>query len=245
MVSTSGRHVVAATAAVLDIAGTMSPPAAFANGLDSYARTHLVDTVVRPGAAVREVVADVVADVRRAVGRSDADVRDVAQVLERWSDEDRKVAPLRTLQGLICQQGFAAGELTGTVFPDVPPALARWRAAGVPLYVYSSCPVRVQRLWFAHCVEADLASAFTAHFDTRNTGAKTQAAAYVRIAEALDSAAEKLVFLSDTCAELDAARTAGWSTIGVRRRGEVHIELGDHPSINSLDGLDLAADRSG
>ncbi|UPK75802.1 acireductone synthase [Nocardioidaceae bacterium SCSIO 66511] len=236
----NGRQLVAAAGVVLDIAGTMSPSAEFTRGPYSYARTRLINTVVRPEAELREVVADVVADVRRVVGRSEADVHEVAQVLERWSDEGRAVAPLSTLQNAICRRGFVSGELRGSVFPDVHGTLVRWQAAGVPLYVYSSWAAPVQQQWFSYSDEAGVASLFSGHFDSRTTGVKTQPAAYTRIAGVLNSPPENLVFLSAARGALDAASTAGWSTVGVRRPGEAQDDLGDHPGVTSFDELDLS-----
>src|SRR5262249_24020954 len=43
-------------------------------------------------------------------------------------DRDRKSTALKSLQGKIRKAGFESGELKGTLFPDVPEALARWAA---------------------------------------------------------------------------------------------------------------------
>lgn len=53
-------------------------------------------------------------------------------------DADRKTPALKTLQGHIWTEGFATGELTCPLFPDVAPALRRWAGAGIKLYIYSS-----------------------------------------------------------------------------------------------------------
>jgi len=46
----------------------------------------------------------------------------------------------------------------------------------------------------------------------------------------------RIVFLSDVTAELDAAREAGWHTVGVRRPGEPHYNrgVGDHLEVASF-----------
>jgi enolase-phosphatase E1 len=53
------------------------------------------------------------------------------------------------------------------------------------------------------------------------------------------------VFLSDVTAELEAARQAGWHTVGVRRPGEPHYArgVGDHLAIASFAELDLSGDH--
>jgi enolase-phosphatase E1 len=43
-------------------------------------------------------------------------------------------------------------------------------------------------------------------------------------------------------AELDAAQTAGWRTVGVRRAGEPYhgADFGDHPTVTTFDDVQLA-----
>jgi len=53
-------------------------------------------------------------------------------LLELWMDEDRKIAPLKALQGMIWADGYASGELTGRVYADAAAALGAWRDAGIP-----------------------------------------------------------------------------------------------------------------
>jgi len=50
-----------------------------------------------------------------------------------------------------------------------------------------------------------------------------------------------LLFLSDLTAELDAARAAGWHTIGVRRPGEPNDRtgVGDHHEVASFAAIEL------
>ena len=45
--------------------------------------------------------------------------------------------------------------------------------------------------------------------------------------------------------ELDAARTAGWHTVGVRRRGDQYYDqgVGDHLAVHSFDEIDLSGDE--
>ncbi len=42
-------------------------------------------------------------------------------------DRDRKSTGLKSLQGKIWEEGYRAGDLQGEVYPDVLPALERWR----------------------------------------------------------------------------------------------------------------------
>ena len=127
--------------------------------------------------------------------------------LHRLADgSDRKSPGLKTLQGLIWQEGFESGELHGQVYPDVPPALERWRAHGLEIYIYSSGSVLAQQLLFGSTDAGDLTPFLNGYFDT-GVGAKTSAASYRAIAAAVHASnRRRLLFVSDVAAELDAAR---------------------------------------
>jgi enolase-phosphatase E1 len=131
-------------------------------------------------------------------------------------DRDRKSTALKSLQGRLWQEGYRAGQLRGQVYEDVPRAFARWRGQGRRLAIFSSGSVLAQRLLFVSTPAGDLTPFLEACFDT-TVGAKTAPASYLRIAEALALEAERILFLSDTAGELDAARAAGrWTGLAVR-----------------------------
>jgi enolase-phosphatase E1 len=223
---------------VLDIEGTTSSTSSVHSGLYDYARPRLavwIDT--HPG---DPEVRDAVAQVRAEAGLpEDATTADVVRVLRGWMDGDVKATPLKTLQGQIWATGFAEGDLIAHFFPDVPPALRSWHAGGIKLAVFSSGSVRSQQPWFRHSDAGDLAILVEEYFDTVNAGPKREAASYHRIAEALGASGDRLLFLSDVPAELDAASAAGWRTTGVRRPGEPseNAGFGAHPTIASFGEL--------
>jgi enolase-phosphatase E1 len=134
----------------------------------------------------------------------------------RFMDEDRKDTALKAIQGLIWEDGYARGELIAPVYDDVAPALRAWRSAGIRLAVYSSGSVHAQRLLFAHTTAGDLTPLFEAYFDT-TTGPKQEAASYAKIAAALAVSPADVLFLSDTPAEIAAARAAGLAAIEIAR----------------------------
>jgi 2,3-diketo-5-methylthio-1-phosphopentane phosphatase len=225
-------------AVVVDIEGTTSSTDFVTATLFPYARERFATYVAahRESPALRARVDEV----RREIGEPDGDDARVIAALEQWSDADRKFAPLKTIQGWIWQEAFAHGELTSHFYPDVVPALRRWNAAGLTLAVFSSGSVDAQRAWFAHSPDGDLSPLIRANFDTENAGPKREADSYRKIAAELACAPEAILFLSDVTAELDAARAAGWSTIGVRRAGEPSFDagVGDHREINSFADLE-------
>lgn len=151
-------------------------------------------------------------------------------------DRDRKSTGLKSLQGKIWEEGYRAGDLRGEVYPDVAPALARWRAQGKEIAIFSSGSVQAQRDLFAHSTAGDLTDAIRAYFDT-TTGPKTGVQSYVHIAAALHHAPAEVLFLSDVAAELDAARAAGMQTaLCVRAPGSTP-PTGEHPVIQAFDQL--------
>jgi len=151
-------------------------------------------------------------------------------------DQDRKTTPLKTLQGWIWENGYETGELRPQLFADVPPAFARWRAAGRDICIYSSGSVLAQKLLFSHTEAGDLTRFIRDYFDT-HVGAKREAASYKRIAASLDCPAASVVFVSDVVAELDAARKAGFATRLCIRPGNPPQPPSAHEMIRSFESF--------
>ncbi|MFC9629632.1 acireductone synthase [Streptomyces mirabilis] len=226
-------------AVVLDIEGTTSATGFVVDVLYPYSRS-------RFGALLSErsgdpAVARATAQVRELIAEPDADAARVEKALNGWLDEDRKATPLKTLQGIIWSEGFARGDLVSHFYEDVVPALRAWHAAGVRLHVYSSGSVAAQRAWFRSSPEGDLLPLVEGLYDTENAGPKQEPTSYATIAAALGTAPDRLLFLSDRPGELDAARAAGWRTVGVRRPGEPYYEqgVGDHPQAGTFDEITI------
>jgi enolase-phosphatase E1 len=155
-------------------------------------------------------------------------------------DRDRKSTGLKSLQGKIWEEGYRSGELRSEVYPDVPPALERWRQEGVDVAIFSSGSVQAQRSLFRNTAAGDLTSLIRAYFDT-TTGPKTAPQSYTLIAESLKRSPSEVLFISDVPAELDAARTAGMQTaLCVRAPGSVPLAQG-HFVIHAFDQLDEKA----
>jgi enolase-phosphatase E1 len=149
-------------------------------------------------------------------------------------DRDRKSTGLKSLQGRIWEEAYRAGDLKGEVYPDVPPALERWRRQGIDIAIFSSGSVQAQRSLFANTAGGDLTPFIRAYFDT-TTGPKTAPESYARIAAALERSPSEVLFLSDIGAELDAALAAGMQTaLCVRKVGEAPAG-GAHPVIRAFD----------
>ncbi|MFL6291956.1 MAG: acireductone synthase [Thermoanaerobaculia bacterium] len=151
-----------------------------------------------------------------------------ADYARRLMAEDRKSTGLKLLQGVIWEEGYRMGELSSHVFPDVPPALAAWKSAGLRLRIFSSGSVHAQKLLFAHTEAGDLTPLFEGYHDT-TTGPKREAASYAAIAQAYALPAGEILFLSDVREELDAAAGAGMRTGMLVRPGNRPAEPGAHP----------------
>ena len=63
-------------------------------------------------------------------------------------------------------RGYRARELTSDVYPDVRPAIERWKSRALVVAIYSSGSALAQRLLFAHTHEGDLTPLFSGFFDT-------------------------------------------------------------------------------
>ncbi|MCC8244011.1 acireductone synthase [Saccharothrix luteola] len=216
---------------VLDIEGTLSATDQVLVTLYDYARPRLGPWIDQHGDD--PAVAEAVAQIRELSG-VDGGTDELVRVLHGWMDADQKVTPLKTLQGLIWQRGYAEGDLVAEFFPDVVPALREWHAEGTKLAVFSSGSVAGQVAFFAHTTDGDLTSLFEFHFDTVNAGPKREASSYLKIASVLGST--DITFYSDVPAELHAAAEAGWRTVGVARPGEPYgdADFGPHRTVQAL-----------
>jgi enolase-phosphatase E1 len=235
---------VAVRAVLVDIEGTTSAISFVHDVLFPYAREAL-PAFLHGNAGDEDVRREIEATAAEA-GLDPADLDAIADTLRRWIDEDRKATPLKALQGLIWEHGYATGAYRAHVYDDAVEALEAWHAAGLRLYVYSSGSVHAQKLFFRHSVAGDLLPLFSGHFDT-TTGPKREAVSYRRIATAIGLPAEAILFLSDVPEELDAAKAAGMQTTWVVRENEGRHTLAEaaraaHPAVAHL--TDLAPTRT-
>jgi enolase-phosphatase E1 len=237
---------------VLDIEGTTTPIEFVYQVLFPFARAHLTEYLEREWAsescrAALALLSDEhAADVDIARDQAPpawvdegeplaARIASTAAYVGWLMDRDRKSPGLKALQGEIWRSGYRSGELRGQVFPDVPPALERWRAQQLDVCIYSSGSVLAQRLLFQTTDAGDLTRLLTGYFDT-GIGPKTSPDSYRRIAEALGAPATHLLFISDVTSELDAASAAGLRTLlCVRPSNLKPAHEHSHPVIRTFD----------
>ncbi len=224
------------TRAILtDIEGTTTPISFVTEVLYPYARERLPQFLRER--AHDAAVAKIVAEVQAETGR-ELDLEGVIAQLLAWMDADRKVAPLKDLQGMIWEQGYNEGALTTQMYEDAARWLKQWHAAGLGLYVFSSGSVEAQQAIFAHTDHGDLGTLFSGNFDTR-IGHKRMPEAYHRIAASIGLPPKEIMFLSDVRQELDAARRAGMMTTWLVREGAPAGPAAAHRQARSFDGVRL------
>jgi len=179
-----------------------------------YAQAHLTEFIAyhRDEPDVVKALRDTALD----AGEPDADEVRIIEILREWMRADRKMTPLKSLQGLIWRDGYTKTGLRGHVYPDAAAGLQRWHAAGIKLYVYSSGSIEAQKLLFGNSTAGNLLGLFDGFFDT-TTGSKTDPASYRRIAAEIGMAGDAILFLSDREAELDAAQKAGLEVACIAR----------------------------
>ncbi len=215
-----------------DIEGTTSSLSFVKDVLFPYARERMAQ-FVREHAndpAVRKLLDDV----RQMMdGRAD-DEKVIAQLIQ-WIDEDRKITPLKALQGMIWERGFKQGDFKGHVYEDAVRNLKQWQARGIRLYVFSSGSVQAQKLLFAHTGYGDLTPLFSGYFDT-TVGAKKETSSYHKIAQSIGLAPGDILFLSDIKEELDAAHEAGMQTAWLLRDSALGGAAG-HIKVSNFDEI--------
>lgn len=226
---------------LLDIEGTTSSVKFVYEVMFPYARRELDAYLSRAwnteaSAAACEQIARDAGGPSLAVWTGDKDpLQAITAEVIRLMDADVKATGLKQLQGLIWRAGFESGQMVAHVYPDVPPALAAWRAAGLDLRIYSSGSVDAQRLFFGHTECGDLLPLFSGHYDTQ-IGGKREPASYTAIAQDWRLPPGDVLFLSDIAAELDAAQAAGMQT-GLVLRPDNEPQPKGHPRIASFGEL--------
>jgi len=223
-------------AILTDIEGTTSSLAFVKDVLFPYARKHLPAFVHRHNSEpeVRNLLNDVCTEAGKTL-----DDAGIIEQLEQWMDEDRKVTPLKTLQGMVWEEGYRNGDFTGHIYADATARLREWRERKIRLFVFSSGSIAAQKLLFGHSDYGDLTPLFSGYFDT-HMGSKREAASYRAILNVIGMPGSDVLFLSDTAAELDAAREAGLHTMQLVRPGTDFAP--GHAQAGSFDEIILPGD---
>ena len=219
-------------AVVTDIEGTTTSLSFVKDVLFPYAREHMQAFVGQH--ADDPKVREQLDAVCKEVGNDLSDQQIVAQLVQ-WIDEDKKITPLKALQGMIWESGYKSGDYTGHVYDDAVVYLKQWHAQGIKLYVFSSGSVQAQKLIYGYSDAGDLTPLFSGYFDTR-IGSKREVSAYQHIVQEIGEPADNVVFLSDIKEELDAAKAAGMQTVWLARDTEIN-PMADHKQVKNFNEI--------
>jgi enolase-phosphatase E1 len=215
---------------LLDIEGTVSPIRFVYDEMFPYARREIPGYVQAHwgdpsfSGTVDAIADDVGLESSKEWMESEqrAGAQAVIDVAIGMMDADKKATGLKRLQGEVWQAGFESGELVAQLFPDVFPALQRWKEQGLDVRIYSSGSVKAQLLFFRYTEVGDLLSLLGGHYDT-TTGPKKEAASYTAIAGQFELEPPQVLFCSDLVDELNAARDAGMKTLLCMRPGNAEV----------------------
>lgn len=185
-----------------------------------------------------EVVSTAFSEIKSIVSQEEGielqSTDEIIRKLESWCKQDRKITPLKTLQGLLWKIGYEQGVLKGHVYEDVPISLDKWNQMNLKLGVFSSGSVEAQKLIFGYSEKGDLTKYFSNYFDTK-TGMKRETETYSKIARIIHVNPDKILFLSDIAEELKAADQAGFQTIQLVRPGTKSSWIKSVSSFTEID----------
>lgn len=202
-----------------DIEGTTTAITFVADELFPYFRANINDLLaLKSNPIVKEAFESTVQLALSEDNQTIQSDEEICAILHRWSMEDRKITPLKTVQGVLWEKGYKDGVLKGHVYQDVAPTFTSWKNNDIALAVFSSGSIAAQKLLFGYSTAGDLTPLFSAYFDT-TIGGKKETITYRKIAQQLAIEPQDILFLSDIPAELIAAKDAGVQTIQLVRPG--------------------------
>ena len=212
---------------LLDIEGTLCPISFVSEVLFPYARQRIAqflsDVWANPEWAA------CIEELRKLASAEGADFSNAAEAAgfcEGLIAADRKVTPLKDMQGRIWRSGYEAGELTGAFFDEAVQSIKAFAAMGTKVYIYSSGSREAQRLMFQYSTHGDLRQYISGYFDT-TAGGKLAHASYENISKSIGvdlrpgsaDASAGCMFVTDVLGEATAAMTAGWTGVLIKRPG--------------------------
>lgn len=218
-------------AILTDIEGTTTSISFVHDTLFPYAKNHVEEYLSLHSSEPSLI--KIISEVKQIENIPDATLDQVAEILLTWMKQDKKITPLKTLQGMMWKSGFEQGNFQGHVYEDAFKQLNYWKESGFALYVYSSGSIAAQKLLFSHSTYGDLSPLFSGYFDTQ-VGGKKESTSYQEIAKQLNLAPAKILFLSDVVEELDAAKTAGMQTKLIVRGVSTTPVNCNHPSATNF-----------
>jgi len=223
-------------AILMDIEGNVSPISFVREVLFPYSKEK-IEQFVKQNLNNPELK-KILEQVKKIEGK-DLSTDEIIKILKRWIDEDRKIAPLKDIQGLIWKGGFESGELKAHLYEDAYKKIKEWKQKGYRLYIYSSGSVQAQKLFFSHTNYGDLTGYFDGYFDTK-TGNKKEKQSYIKIAQTIGLKPDQIIFLSDNPDEIKAAAQSGMIVYRLVRPNDAeYINDFPHPQVKDFYEVDI------
>ncbi|MBL1211278.1 acireductone synthase [Geminocystis sp. GBBB08] len=201
-------------AILTDIEGTTSSISFVQDILFPYAYNKIADFLAQNWN--NELVKKSVLEVATLENLRDYNHQQITAILRKWIKGDRKITPLKDLQGIIWEEGYKNGDYCSHIYEDAYKQLSFWHSKNIPIYIYSSGSIYAQKLFFGYSEYGDLLNLFSGFFDT-TIGNKKESKSYKNITNYLKLNSDEIIFLSDVEAELNAALSIGMSTVWVIR----------------------------
>ena len=203
-------------AMLLDVEGAAVPLSFVTQALGSVARERLGAYIAEH--AGDEEIEEALEETGRLMGGFDLKPHEAEALLLRWMKQGRNATPLKTIQGRIWRDYFAAGSVASELYPDVTECLKSWASSGLRLFGYSSVSVLAQKLLLNRSAFGDLGGLFEDFFDT-SVGQKNEPASYREICERLALPGASIMVVASNAEELEAATSAGLATALIARDG--------------------------
>jgi enolase-phosphatase E1 len=215
-----------------DIEGTTTSISFVHDTLFPYAKEHIGSFLVEHSKDPK--VDTLINEIVEIAHLEDRSIEKVVVQLQEWMEQDKKITPLKTLQGMMWKNGYEIKAFQGHVYQDAYLGINRFQQMGLSIYVYSSGSTDAQKLLFGHSTFGDMTPLFSGYFDTK-IGGKKDPLSYQKIAHELQTPTERILFLSDSKEEIDAASKVGMKTVLFDR--EKAIPISERMSISSFDEI--------
>ncbi len=223
-------------ALLVDIEGTISPISFVKNVMFPYSERELEKFLKEN--KDKEEIKKIISDIKKEIGE-ELTLDGIIEVLKDWIHSDKKISPLKELQGYIWEAGFKNGELKAPIYEDAYQKLKEWKEKGFKIYIYSSGSVKAQKLFFSHSEFGNILNIFDGHFDTK-IGNKKDKSSYFRIADQIGLKPDEILFLSDNSEEIVASIQAGMKAIKLSRPNDTEfINDFPYPQVKSFKEINL------
>jgi len=221
---------------LIDIEGTIAPISFVKNVLFPYSKKNLPEFLEKN--INQSLIQKIIKEIENIEGRK-LTLNETIEILTKWIEEDKKITPLKELQGLIWKKGFEKGTLKSPIYNDAYEMISKWKKDGKKLYIYSSGSVKAQKLFFKYTEKGDLLNLFNGHFDTK-IGNKKEPSSYLRISQQIRTKPEEITFLSDSPEEITSAAEAGMKVYRIVRPTDAeYISNFPFPQVSSFKEVQL------